>query len=91
MLARQVCPKVKIILWGVEFRANMIVLDSKRVDVILGMDWMNMQKALIDCAKKSVKLTTEVGQEIEFVAELLITHKGATNQIKLNQLEAEQS
>jgi hypothetical protein len=91
MLARQVCPKVKIILWGVEFRANMIVLDSKRVDVILGMDWMNKQKALIDCAKKSVKLTTEVGQEIEFVAELLITHKGPTNQIKLNQLEAEQS
>jgi hypothetical protein len=91
MLARQVCLKVKIILWGVEFRANMIVLDSKRVDVILGMDWMNKQKALIDCAKKSVKLTTEVGQEIEFVAELLITHKGPTNQIKLNQLEAEQS
>jgi hypothetical protein len=91
MLARQVCLKVKIILWGVEFRANMIVLDSMRVDVILGMDWMNKQKALIDCAKKSVKLTTEVGQEIEFVAELLITHKGPTNQIKLNQLEAEQS
>jgi hypothetical protein len=40
---------------------------------------MSKQKALIDCAKKSVKLTTEVGQEIECVAEPLITHKGVTN------------
>jgi hypothetical protein len=36
--ARQVCPKVKIILRGVEFSANLIVLDSKGIDVILGMD-----------------------------------------------------
>jgi hypothetical protein len=76
---------------GVEFGANMIVLDSKGIDVILEMDWMSKRKALIDCTKKSVKLTTEVGQEIEYVAELLITHKGATNQIKLNRLEARQS
>jgi hypothetical protein len=52
---------------------------------------MSTQKALIDCANKSVTLTIEVGQEIEYVAESLITHKGATNQIKQNQLEAEQS
>jgi hypothetical protein len=38
-----------------------------------------------------VKLTTENGQEIEYIAEPLITHQGATNQIKLNQLEAEQN
>jgi hypothetical protein len=69
----------------------LIVLDSKGIDVILGMDWMSKQKALIDCAKKSLKLTMEDGQEIEYMAESLITHKGATNQIKLNQLEAKQN
>jgi hypothetical protein len=89
--ARQVYPKVKIILRGAKFSANLIVLDSKGIDVILGMDWMSNQKALIDCAKKSVKLATEVGQEVEYVAEPLITHKGATNQIKMNRLEAEQN
>jgi hypothetical protein len=67
------------------------VIDSKGIDVILGMDWMSKQKALIDCAKKAVKLTTEDGQEIEYIAKPLITHRGATNQIKLNQLEAEQN
>jgi hypothetical protein len=38
MLARQVCPKVKIILRGVEFNANLIILDSNGINVILGMD-----------------------------------------------------
>jgi hypothetical protein len=80
---------VKIILRGVVFNANFIVIDSKGIDVILEMDWMSKQKALIDCAKKTVKLTTEDGQEIEYIAEPLITQQGATNQIKLNQLEAE--
>jgi hypothetical protein len=37
MPARQVCPKVKIILRGVEFSANLVVLDSKVIDVFLGM------------------------------------------------------
>jgi hypothetical protein len=55
------------------------------------MDLMRKQKAIIDCAKKSVKLTTEDEQEIEYVAKPLITNKGATNQIKLNWLEAKQS
>jgi hypothetical protein len=63
MPTRQVCPKVKIVLGGggVEFNANLIVLDSKGINVILGMDWMSKQKALINYAKKSVKLTTEDG------------------------------
>jgi hypothetical protein len=91
MPTRQVCLKMKIILRGVEFNAKLIVLDSKDIDVILGMDWMSKQKTLIDYAKKVVKLTTEDGQEIEYIAELLITHKGAMNQVKLNQLEAEQN
>jgi hypothetical protein len=50
---------------------------------------MSKQKALIDCVRKSVKLTTEDGQEMEYVAEPLITHKGVTNQIRVNRLEAE--
>jgi hypothetical protein len=84
-------PKGEIFYKGVEVIANLIVLDSKGIDVILGMDWMSKQKVLIDCAKKSVKLTTHDGQELEYVAKPLVMHKGATNHIKLNQMEAEQS
>jgi hypothetical protein len=38
MHARHVCPKVNILIRGVEFLANLIVLESKGIDVILGMD-----------------------------------------------------
>jgi hypothetical protein len=38
MHARHVSPKVSIPISGVEFLANLIVLESKGIDVILGMD-----------------------------------------------------
>jgi hypothetical protein len=45
---------------------------------------------LIDCAKKSVKLTTPDEKELEFVAELVVTAKGVANRSKVNQLGASQ-
>jgi hypothetical protein len=47
-------------------------------------------KVLIDCAKKSVKLTTPEGKEMEFVAEPVVTGKGVANRAKVNQLDASQ-
>jgi hypothetical protein len=44
MHARHVCPKVNILIRGVEFIANLIVLESKGIDVILGMDWLSKRK-----------------------------------------------
>jgi hypothetical protein len=38
MHARHVCPKVSILIWGIEFLANLIVLESKGIDLILAMD-----------------------------------------------------
>jgi hypothetical protein len=29
---------------GVEFNTNLIVIDSKGIDVIVGMDWMSKQR-----------------------------------------------
>jgi hypothetical protein len=54
------------------------------------MDWLGKHKVLIDCAKKSVKLTTPDGKELEFVAEPVVTSKGMANHAKLNQLDASQ-
>jgi hypothetical protein len=58
MPARQLCVKVNLKIRVVDFVANLIVLESKGIDIILGMDWLSKHKALIHCAKKSVKLTT---------------------------------
>jgi hypothetical protein len=34
-----ICPQVKTNIMGVDFLANLIVLKSWGIDVIIGMDW----------------------------------------------------
>jgi hypothetical protein len=65
-------------------------LESNGVDVILGMECLSKHKVLIDCAKKSIKLTTPEGKEIELFIEPLVTAKGVANHVKVNQLNANQ-
>jgi hypothetical protein len=92
MHARHVCPKVSILLRGgrrgVEFLANLIVLESKGIDMILRIDWVSKHNGLIDCAKKAVRLTPSSGKELEYVAESLVTDKAASNIIVLKHLDA---
>jgi hypothetical protein len=51
---------------------------------------LSRYKVLIDCAKKSVKMTTPEGKEMEFIAEPVVTAKGVANCAKVNQLDANQ-
>jgi hypothetical protein len=88
MFARQLCPKVNLKIRGADFVANLVVLELKGIDVILRMDWLSKYKVLINCAKKSVKMTTLEGKEIEFIAESVVTTKGVANCVKVNQLDA---
>jgi hypothetical protein len=81
MHARHVSPKVSIMIKGVEFLANLIVLESKGIDVIRRMDWLSKHNGLIDCAKKVVRLTPRSGKELEYVAENLVTDEAASNRI----------
>jgi hypothetical protein len=90
MSTRQLCLKVNLKIRGVDFVANLIVLESKGIDVILGMDWLSKHKMLIDCARKSVKLTTPDGKELEFITKPVVTAKGVDNRAQVNQLDASQ-
>jgi hypothetical protein len=90
MPTRQLCPKVNLKISGVDFVANLIVLESKGIDVTLSMDWLSKHKALIDCAKKSIKLATPDGKELEFVVEPVVTTRGVANRAEVNQLDASQ-
>jgi hypothetical protein len=90
MPARQLCPKVNLKIRGVDFVANLIVLKSKGIDVILGVDWLSKHKVLIDYVNKSIKLTTLDGKELEFDTEMVVTAKGVANHVKVNQLDVSQ-
>jgi hypothetical protein len=90
MPTRQLYSKVNLKIRGVDFIANLIVLESKGIDVIFGMDWLSKHKVIIECTKKSVKLTTPDRMELEFVAEPAVTAKGVANHAKVNQLDVSQ-
>jgi hypothetical protein len=90
MFARQLCLKVNLKIRGINFVANLIVLESKGIDVILRMDWLSKYKVLVNCTKKSIKLTTPKGKEMEFVAEPVVTAKGVANRAQVNQLDTSQ-
>jgi len=49
---------------GVEFLADLVVLKSKGIDVILRMDWLSLHSGLIGCADKVVHLTNSDGIQV---------------------------
>jgi hypothetical protein len=68
MKSAYVCPQVNLKIGEIDFEANLVILTSSGIDVILGMDWFSKHDGIILCAKKSVLLTTLQGDRIEFVA-----------------------
>jgi hypothetical protein len=68
MRTKLICPAVSIIIRGVDFPSNLILLDSKGIDIILGMDWLSKYDGVIQCAKKAVRLTKKFGTTVDFVA-----------------------
>jgi hypothetical protein len=62
------CEGVPVVIHGVSFQANLIILGTKGLDVVLGMDWMSKYQGHIDCARKSITMTNSDGIQIEHIA-----------------------
>jgi hypothetical protein len=82
MRTKHICPAVSITIRGVDFLSNLILLDSKGIDIILGMDWLSKYDKVIQCARKAVKLTKKDGTSVEFVAMLQSYQDNMLNQTK---------
>jgi hypothetical protein len=68
MRTKLICPAVSISIRGVDFPLNLILLDSKGIDIIMGMDWLSKYDGVTQCTRKAVKLTKKDGTSVEFVA-----------------------
>jgi hypothetical protein len=68
MRTKHICPAVSITIRGVDFLLNLILLDSKGIDIILGMDWLSKYDGVIQCTRKVVRLTKKDRTIVEFVA-----------------------
>jgi hypothetical protein len=84
---KHICPAFSISIRGVNFPSNLILLDSKGIDIILGMDWLSKYDRVIQCARKAVKLTKKDGTSVEFVAMVQSGPDSKLNQTKAIALE----
>jgi hypothetical protein len=57
LLCHHKCSQVRILLIGVVFLADLAILPSHGIDVILGMDWLTQHNGVISCADKTILLT----------------------------------
>jgi hypothetical protein len=58
--ADHIAQKVPLELFGKVFITNLIILSGQGIDVILGMSWMKMHKAVLDIAVRLVYLNSPV-------------------------------
>ena len=56
----------RVLIGGQEFPADLVALDMRDFDVVLGIDWLSRHRATFDCYKKEVKLHRPRKLEVRF-------------------------
>jgi hypothetical protein len=62
--ADSVCLNVSVEIRGIEFHANIIVMSTQGIDVILGINWLDKYRTFISCDKRTIKLMSPMGEEV---------------------------
>jgi hypothetical protein len=60
----RICPNLRIEIRGIDFFANLIVMGTQGLDVILGMNWLYKNQATVSCDKRTVKLVSPSRKEV---------------------------
>ena len=56
----------RVLIGEQEFPADLVALDMRDFDVVLGMDWLSRHRATLDCYKKEVKFHRPGKLEVKF-------------------------
>ncbi|KAJ1693767.1 hypothetical protein LUZ63_010465 [Rhynchospora breviuscula] len=59
VLVDQICRNLKVQIAGRNLTADLVVLDMRDFDVLLGLDWLTTHHAMIDCKNHSVRFGKE--------------------------------
>jgi hypothetical protein len=82
MRTKYICPIISITIRRVDFLVNLIVLDSKAIDIILGMGWLRKYDGVILCAKRAIRLTKKDGTIVEFNAAIQADQVSLLNKVQ---------
>ncbi len=61
-------PAVPIKIQGIPFPSDLILLDTKDLDVILGMNWLTQFQGVVDCARCTVTVYRKPDRPVVFFA-----------------------
>ncbi|MBC1496232.1 hypothetical protein HCI94_13525, partial [Listeria welshimeri] len=86
VFSTQYCPSATIEIEEVPFPSSLILLESKDLDVILGMDWLSRHRGVIDCANRKVTLTSSNGETVSFFVSSPKSHGVILNQVALQEI-----
>ena len=70
----------RVLIWGQEFPTDLVALDTRDFDVVLGMDWLSRHRATLNCYKKEVKFHRPGKLEVKF--------KGMRKELSSNMISA---
>ena len=68
--ASRVCPDIPVEIHGAKFPADLVVLGTEGLDVILGVNWLTKHHGRIDFTLRTVNLTSAEGVHVMFTAKL---------------------
>jgi hypothetical protein len=82
------CPNLRIEIGGVDFPTNLVVMGTRGLDVILGMNCLHRNQATVSYDKRTVKLVSPSRKEV--VTELFIPdlEEGACHHMSVDDKEA---
>ena len=64
-ISSYLCPRVSIRIGEATFPENLIVMESTGINIILGHDWSDRNKLVMQPTKRLVKVQTSSGEQIE--------------------------
>jgi hypothetical protein len=87
--ADNICLNVSVEIREIAFPANLIVMGTQGIDVILGMNWLDKYQTIIRCDKRTVKLVSPLREEV--VVELISPEprKGSCHQMAIDSKESD--
>jgi hypothetical protein len=86
----RICLNLRIEIRGIDFPANLVVMGTQVLDVILGMNWLHTNQATISCDNRTVKLVSPSGKEVVTKLYLPELEEGACHHLLVDDKEANQ-
>jgi hypothetical protein len=84
----RMCPNLRIEIRGIDFPANLVVMGTQGLDIILGMNWLHKNKATVSCDKGTVKLVSPSRKEVVTKMYLPKLEGGACDYLSVDDKEA---